>query len=142
MRRVIGSAVNAAMIAGVAISLSGCVVACPAIGYGYWGPAVLEFTAPVSSSASIAACFGDGCTPADLARDDGQRWEVPQEAPYIGDGVIGGSVQSVRVVVTDDRGQTLSDQAYEIPVSVERTGVFGQCGGPFKFEPVRITLTN
>ena len=140
MRRTIASVLNAALLAGVAASLSGCVVACPAIAYIYNGPAVLEFSEPVASTTSVAACFGDACTPVDLAREDVQRWEVPQEDPFIRDGMDDGSIQTVRVLVTDDRGRILSDKAYEIPVTVERRGVFGQCGGPFQFEPVSITL--
>jgi hypothetical protein len=117
--------IGAAVLVVAGLSLSGCVMACPAIAYLYSGPAVLQFSEPVPASAMVAACFGDACAPVELPRNDDRR---------------DGWVQTVRVVVTDRSGKITSDKAHEIPIDVERTGVFGQCTGPFEFEDVPITL--
>jgi hypothetical protein len=138
-------AMVATVIIAVSISISGCSVvsACPAVGYMYTGPAVLVFPQPLPSQASVAACFGEECTPVELPRSDAQRWNVPQKSPYIADGMVGdGSEKTVHVVVTNGDGTILSDEAHEIPVAVESTGILGQCGGPFEFEPVSISVPN
>lgn len=132
---VVGVVVVAAMM-----PLSGC-TACSAVGYIYSGPAVVELDAPLPTDSSMSACFGEVCEPAELTRGDGQRWEIPQEPPFVGDGSLrDGAQRNLRVVVTDSSGTAISDAEYEIPVTVEPTGVFGQCPGPFSFEPVAIAL--
>jgi hypothetical protein len=126
------------------LSLTGCMPgvvldACPAIGYLYNGPAVVQFEPAPPESAIVTACFGTDCEPAEVHQLRGE-WTVPQEAPYLGPGVYGdGSVQTLRLVVADGTG-TLVDDEFEIPVAVERTGIFGQCSGPFQFEPVQVSL--
>lgn len=129
------------MLAAVlAVGLSGCVgTACSAVGYIYTGPAVLEFNPPLDEEAGVAACFGAECEPAAIAR--GGDWEVPQEPPFFeSDVLVPGAERMLRVVVTGPDGALVSDGVHEIPVVVERKGVFGECPGPFSFEPVVIDL--
>ena len=134
-------AVSVAVLVATGFSLSGCVTACPAIAHLYSGPAVLQFSEPVPATATVAACFGEACAPIELPRNDDRRWEVPQEVPFLGVDAVGdGWVRTVRVVATDRSGKIISDKAHEIPVAVERTGLFGQCNGPFEFEDVPITI--
>ena len=134
----------AALAVSAGFSLTGCVGgvvldACPAIGYGYNGPAVVEFEPAPPGSAVVTACFGAECEPAEVDQVRGE-WAVPQEAPYLGPDVYGdGSAQTLRLVVTDGT-RTLVDDEFEIPVTVERTGIFGQCTGPFRYEPVHVSL--
>lgn len=108
--------------------------ACPAIGYGYTGPVELLFSTP---PASVAACFGQGCTPQAVAQNDERKWLVPQSAPYLIEPV---SVTSIHVEVTaEPGGQTAGD----LPIETESTGEhpFGvNCGGPFRFKPVQVAF--
>lgn len=141
MTRVLGAAVKGVILAVAGLSLSGCVnlTACSAVGYIYAGPAVVEFALPLPDAALVAACFGTGCTPEVVDRADGQRWEVPQDVPYMrADALGGGAERILRVTVSDSRDIIFSDDEYEIPISMEKTGVFGQCPGPFSFEPVSV----
>jgi hypothetical protein len=122
-----------------AAPLSGCVTACSAVGYGYTGPAVIEFAEPPPAGAVVSACFGAGCAPSPLpAPETQERWEVPQETPYSpADSFLAGDVRELRVVVTVD-GAVVDDRVHDIPIHSESTGVFGQCPGPFSFEPVLV----
>ncbi|WP_344294560.1 hypothetical protein [Agromyces neolithicus] len=145
-RRRAAAASVAAIVTATLTGCSGIVLdACPAIGYLYSGPAVVEFSPPPPPGSTTAACFGDECTPAPF-EPVGDVWQVPQQAPYLGAGTFGdGSETTLRIVVVapDPAGaeqRTLVDDAFEIPVSVERTGIFGQCTGPFSFEPVEVVL--
>lgn len=134
----------------VVLALVGCagrleLTACSAVGYTYPGPAVVRFDPALPATARIAACFGDDCTPAAVDRPvsapTDEVWAVPQEAPFLGAGTIGdGSERTLRIEAGDGE-RMLVDGTFEIPISVERTGVFGQCPGPFRFEPVEIDLT-
>lgn len=134
----------AALAVSAGLSLTGCVGgvvldACPAIGYLYNGPAVVQFEPAPPESAVVTACFGADCVPADVDRLRGE-WTVPQESPYLGPGVVGdGAEQTLRLVVVDGT-RTLVDDEFEIPVAVERTGIFGQCSGPFRYEPLQVSL--
>jgi hypothetical protein len=135
--------VKGVLLCAVGMSLSGCVglSACSTVGYLYTGPAVIEFSEPVPKAVSVAACLGEDCEPAALTRENAERWEVPQEAPYLGPSSYGdGSDRTVHVVVTQADGAVLSDESHEIPIAAEKTGLFGQCPGPFSFEPVSIVL--
>lgn len=119
--------------------LSACVgiPACSGVGYIYGGPAVIEFDTMLSVETTLAACFGGECEPAPVTRADGRTWQVPQESPFIAGDVVPGEERSLRVVVTGGDG-AVSDDVHDIPVHVERTGVFGQCPGPFTFESVEL----
>ncbi|MCM3658853.1 hypothetical protein M3147_16475 [Agromyces mediolanus] len=142
------TAAATALVGGLALALTGCagpgVVACPAVGYLYDGPAVVGFDPALPDGALVSACFGAGCAPAPVERGaeptvgqtmPGGVWRVPQEAPYLGEGAYGdGNERMLRVVVEAGDGASLVDGEYEIPVVVERTGVFGECPGPFRFE--------
>jgi hypothetical protein len=100
---------------------------------------MVQFEPAPPESAIVTACFGADCEPAEVHQLRGE-WTVPQEAPYLGPGVVGdGSVQTLRLVVADGTGALVDDE-FEIPVAVERTGIFGQCTGPFQFEPVQVSL--
>src|SRR6478609_11545858 len=68
---------------------------CPANGYAYVGDVELVFA---HEPASVAACFGEGCTPAPVVKSPDGRWLVPQSAPYLAPPV---SVTSVYVDVVD-----------------------------------------
>lgn len=107
---------------------------CPAMGYAYTDPVELVFSTPPSS---VAACFGEGCQPAPVSQDDERKWLVPQSAPYL-DGPV--SITSIHVeAIAAIGGRTAAD----MPVETESTGEypFGlECGGPFRFKPVHLTL--
>ena len=101
------------------------------------GPAVIEFDTALPAETTLAACFGELCEPTPLARGDGRTWRVPQTSPFLVGDVIPGEERSLRVVVTGGDG-AVTDDVHDISVRVERTGVFGECPGPFTFEPVRL----
>ncbi|MFF1878502.1 hypothetical protein [Leifsonia sp. NPDC058230] len=128
------------LIAG--LTLVGCSQpsVCPAIGYLYRGPAVVELSGPPAGGATLAACFGDECEPAVVERSDGTTWEIPQEAPYLDSAAApAGTVRSLRVVVTGEDAGVLSDAVHEIPT--EPVGSrFGDCPGPFRFSTLHITV--
>ncbi|MBH0098452.1 hypothetical protein I6E68_04765 [Salinibacterium sp. NSLL150] len=129
---------TAALGAVAMMSLSGC-LACSAVGYVNNGPAVIELEDALHEAEMLSACFGEECVVQPVTRSDGKRWEVPQEPPYVDDSVfVLGGERSLHVVVSDRDGFVISDATYEIPVSVERRGLFGQCSGPVSFEPVLI----
>jgi hypothetical protein len=108
--------------------------ACPAIGYAYVGDAELVFSSPPES---VAACFGDGCAPRQLERNPEGKWLVPQSPPYLAPPVSVTSIYVEAVTMSGDR------IARELPIETESTGEhpFGSdCGGPFTFKPVHVTL--
>jgi hypothetical protein len=107
---------------------------CPAIGYAYVGDVELVFSTPVES---VAACFGDGCTPEQVARNPEGKWLVPQSPPYLIPPV---SVTSIHVEALATSGGRI---ARDLPIETESTGEhpFGpDCGGPFRFKPVHVAL--
>lgn len=107
---------------------------CPAIGYAYTGPVELIFSTP---PASVAACFGEGCTPQAVIQTDERKWLVPQSAPYLNEP---GGVSSIHVEATAALGVRTT---VDLPVETESTGEhpFGVgCGGPFRFKPVPVIL--
>ncbi|BCW17506.1 hypothetical protein NtRootA9_02140 [Arthrobacter sp. NtRootA9] len=129
-------AVVVAVLAVIAVigGLSRTPHACPAIGYAYTGPVELMFSTP---PASVAACFGEGCTPEPVAQNDERKWLVPQSAPYLNELI---SVTTISVEATAAIG---GRTAAELPVETESTGEnpFGVgCGGPFRFKPVQVTF--
>lgn len=124
-----------------ALGLSGCDATCPAIGYANIGPIEIVFTDPVPEGAIVLACLGEDCEPAEVP-EDGGGWSVPQEPPYVDEAsyVIGGADLPLRVVVQDRDGAVVHDEAHTVPVVSERAGIFGQCPGPFRYEPVEVDL--
>lgn len=78
-----------------------------------------------------------GCTPAAVPADRGRGYAVPQRAPFLDQGMQ--SPRTVRVVVATDAA-VLHDATHEIPVHSERTGLWGQCPGPWSYQPVEIQL--
>jgi len=136
------SAAAAGVSLAVTVLLSGC-FACTTIGYVNSDPAIIELDDELSGDASIAACFGELCDAAPLPREDGLRWTVPQEPPYVADElVVLGGERTLRVVVANANGETVIDAPYEIPVKVQRSGWFGQCSGPVSFLPVKVSLVD
>lgn len=130
---------SAALASALLLSACAGMSACSAVGYIYGGPAVVEFDLALPDDATLAACFGDPCEPATVERADGRTWEVPQELPYFAsDELIPGGERSLRVVVTEHDG-AVADVIHEIPIHMEKSGVFGECPGPFSFKPVRLT---
>ncbi|MFF2031567.1 hypothetical protein [Arthrobacter sp. NPDC058192] len=106
--------------------------ACPATGYGYTGDVELVFA---QEPASVAACFGEGCTPAPVTRSADGRWLVPQSAPYLAPAV------SVTSVFVDAVGASGAHIAHSLPIETEPTGEQPDgpgCGGPFRFKPVHV----
>lgn len=105
---------------------------CPAIGYAYVGDVELVFP---QEPASVAACFGEGCTPVPVAKSPDGKWLVPQTTPYLVPPV---SVTSVFVEAADFSGTRV---ARALPIETEPTGEhpFGpECGGPVRFKPVHV----
>ncbi len=105
---------------------------CPASGYAYTGDVELGFA---SEPKTVAACFGENCTPAPVTKSPDGKWLVPQSAPYLVPPV---SVTSVHVDVLDSSGARL---ARELPIEMEPTGEHPdgpECGGPFRFKPVKV----
>ncbi|MFP3465545.1 hypothetical protein [Leifsonia sp. SIMBA_070] len=132
--------VTAASAAGLvaALALSGCTLnACPAIGYADTSPVALEFQGTLPPDATVSACFGSNCEPAAVraGRDGSHR--VPQRAPFLDSTTV--QPATIRVVVATSAA-VLHDAVHDIPVHSERTGLWGQCPGPWSYEPVEIQL--
>lgn len=125
------------LASGLLVSACVGIPACSGVGYIYQGPAVIEFDTALPAETTLAACFGEPCEPAPVARADGRTWRVPQTSPFLVGDVIPGEERSLRVVVTGGDG-AVSDEMHEISVRGEKTGVFSECPGPFTFEPVRL----
>ena len=121
-----------------AAALSGCVLdACPAIGYVDSSPVALAFEGALPADAAVSACFGAGCVPAVVPAGEDGRYRVPQRTPFLGSVI--GAPTTVRVVVATGAG-VLHDGVHDIPIRSERTGLWGQCPGPWSYEPVKIRL--
>jgi hypothetical protein len=104
--------------------------ACPAMGWAYGGDVELAFSSPPGS---VAACFGEGCSPAQVVLSPEGKWLVPQSPPYLDPPVSG---TFIHVEATDTAGHRI---AGDLPIETESTGEhpFGpECGGPFRFRPV------
>lgn len=122
----------AVVVAVVVFVRGGSNTACPAIGYVYTGDVELTFP---QEPASVAACFGRGCTPAPVSRSADGRWLVPQTAPYLAPGT---AVTSIVVRAVDSSGVA---GTRELKIESESTGEhpYGPtCGGPFRFTSVRV----
>ncbi|WP_432394770.1 hypothetical protein ACRQ5B_13785 [Pseudarthrobacter sp. L19] len=122
----------AVVVAAVVFVRGGSKTACPAIGYAYTGDVELMFS---REPASVAACFGSGCTPAPVSRSEDGRWLVPQSAPYL---TPAAGVSSIAVKAVDSSGV---GGARELRIESESTGEhpYGpSCGGPFRFKPVQV----
>ena len=107
---------------------------CPAMGWAYVGDVELAFSTPPDS---VAACFGDGCTPEQVARNPEGKWLVPQSQPYLNPPA---SVTSIYVEAVATFGGRI---ARDLPIETESTGEypFGpECGGPFRFKPVHVAF--
>jgi len=123
--------VLAAFMAG---RLPGVPAVFPAVGYAYTGPVELNFPTP---PVSVAACFGEGCTPQPVTAAPDGKWLVPQSAPYLTPPV---SVTSIYVEAVGVSGARI---ARVLQIETESTGEhpYGpQCGGPFTFKPVQVPL--
>lgn len=125
-------------IAVAAVTLTGCVppgIACPAIGFVYAGPVLIDVdTTLLGDQGTVEACFGTDCQAAPIERGSDGFWVLPQEAPYTSSGDAGlqpGAV--VRVAVT--RGSTTADYSVEVPYE---TTTNGWCPGPVDFGTVVI----
>jgi hypothetical protein len=119
------------------LPLAGCVppgIACPAIGFVYVGPVLLDIDAAQVADGGVAACLGQECEPVPVARGDDGGWSVPQEPPYVGTDTIGlNPAAGVRVVITDASGAIVRDRWSEIPSTSTSDGF---CPGPAEYGPV------
>jgi hypothetical protein len=120
------------------VMLAGCVppgVACPAIGYVYAGPVLIDVDSSLlGGQGTVEACFGADCRVAPIERGADGLWVLPQKAPHTEAGGIGlepGAV--VRVAVT--RSGTTFDHSVEVPYQATTDG---WCPGPVTFETVVI----
>jgi hypothetical protein len=114
------------------VSRGSATTACPATGYAFTGDVEMVFA---REPASVAACLGEGCTPAPVTRSADGRWLVPQSAPYLDPAV---SVTSVSVNAVNTSGARLDRS---LPIETESTGEHPdgpECGGPFRFKPVKV----
>ena len=122
-----------AVVLALAVFIRGGVsTICPAVGHAYTGDVELVFA---HEPTSVAACFGEGCTPAPVTRNPDGRWLVPQSAPYLMPPV---SVTSVFVDAVDSSGVRV---ARVLPIETEPTGEYPdgpECGGPVRFKPVQV----
>lgn len=122
-----------AVVLALAVFIRGGVsTVCPAVGHAYTGDVELVF---VHEPRSVSACFGEGCTPAPVAKSRDGRWLVPQSAPYLVPPV---SVTSVFVDVMDSSDVRV---ARVLAIETEPTGQHPdgpECGGPFRFKPVQV----
>jgi hypothetical protein len=109
--------------------------ACPAMGWAFVGDVELSFSTPPES---VSACFGDGCTPAQVTSNAEGKWLVPQSPPYLTPPV---SVTSIYVDASTSSGERI---ASVVPIKTESTGEYPygrECGGPFRFKPVQVVLS-
>lgn len=107
---------------------------CPAVGYAYVGDVELVFP---QEPVLVAACFGEGCTPAAVTKSPDGKWLVPQSKPYLLSPV---SVTTVYVEASASSGAPV---ARELPIVMEPTGEYPYgrgCGGPFRVTPVPVPL--
>jgi hypothetical protein len=132
-------AATAAVVLG-SLTLTACVppgVACPAIGFVYTAPIVIEMSADLIGDGTLAACLGESCEPAAIAPVEPGKWEVPQEPPYAPEDTIGlDAGAGIRIVVIDASGTTIRDDWFEIPFARSSDG---PCPGPGEFLPVVVT---
>lgn len=131
-------ALTAALLLTATTMLAGCVppgIACPAIGFVYADPVILEIDPDILADGTVAVCLGGECEPAPLTPTTDEQWQVPQEPPYAPDNVLGlNAGDSVRIVITDSSGDVILDESREIPYTAQG----GRCPGPIEFQPVVI----
>lgn len=107
---------------------------CPLMGWANEGDVELAFSAQPES---VAACLGEGCTPAPVVRNNEGKWLVPQSPPYLN------QVVSVTSIYVEAVGASGGRVARNLPIGTESTGEypFGpECGGPLRFKPVEVPL--
>ncbi|MGO4534191.1 hypothetical protein [Leifsonia sp. 2MCAF36] len=139
MRRSASRVTAAAAALAATLALSGCVLdACPAVGYLDTSPVALAFEGSLPADATVSACFGSDCEPAAVGAGAYGSHRVPQRAPYLKSATV--QLTTVRVVVAKD-AEVLHDGVHDIPVRSERTGLSGQCPGPWSYEPVEVRLS-
>lgn len=129
-------AISVGMALAATLALQGCAtnVACPAIGYGYYGPVELQVPGQSPTTADILACFGEDCTPAP-AEASGGSWKL-----NIGESVDrGGSEHPAAVTAVVLASGTEKELAHGIyPITYKRTDGGGRCPGPTAPDPVII----
>lgn len=123
-----------------ALTLVACVppgVACPAIGYVYAAPVVVQIEPDLVGDGTLAACLGAQCEAAAIVPSEAGRWEVPQETPYAPADTIGlDPGDSIRLVITTSTGEVVRDEWVEIPYTSHSDGF---CPGPVEFHPVELS---
>jgi hypothetical protein len=104
---------------------------------GFLNLAPLEIETGIGVDA-VSACIGAGCAPVALTRGDDGTWKVPQQSPYLADGVSAGAVGEV-TVRAESGGRVVADAT--VPVTRTSRSGSGQCPGPFDYEPMTVPST-
>lgn len=127
-------------VLAASIALTGCAsqpVACPAIGFVYPDPVIVQIDPTVVGAGTVAACLGEGCQPVALEPTARGRWEVPPEPPFAPKGTIGVDPGAgIRIAVLDAAGTTVRDEWFEIPYTSRSNGA---CPAPVEFQPVVVS---
>lgn len=135
-----GRALAAAVVCAAIGALTACApggIACPAIGFVYGDPVVLQISPELLGDGAALACLGEGCDVAEVVLDGDGRGEIPQEPPYFPADTIGiNPGDQVRVVITDGSGEIVRDEQVEIPYASESGGL---CPAPVEFQPVIVS---
>jgi hypothetical protein len=100
-------------------------------------PVVVEFLESAPADVVVSACFGESCEPVEVPATGAGRWEVPQEEPYL-DEFATGTGKPLYVVV--DYGANTFDNQRQEPTAIEQRGSNGGCGGPWRYEPVVLSI--
>lgn len=133
------AAAAAAVVLG-SLTLAACApptVACPAIGYDYTAPVVIETSPDLIGDGTLAACLDEACEPAAITPVEPGRWEVPQQPPYARADTIGlYAGAEIRIVIIDASGASIRDEWFTIPFVSSSEGF---CPGPGEFQPVVVT---
>lgn len=117
-----------AFAALASLSLTGCVSACPTIGFSNTSPIEIVIDGAVEP-VELSACLNAECTPVPVIAETDGRWLVPQDEPYLD----GADPSTVTVEVTS--GGVTTRGTYEIPREPERDWL-NQCRVPFVYLPV------
>lgn len=116
-------------------------LACPAVGYVDLGDVELDFA---SEPDSVAACFGDECSPQHVKRSHDGKWRVPQSYPYLPQdsdlpgNLRPGNVTTIRIVAARPPAAPM---ASTLEIHSEPTGggqFWSMCPGPTRYMPVPV----
>ncbi len=112
-------------------------VALRTVGYINTNPISVTINGQLPDGAMVSACFDDGCTPATVDVVDGDRFEIPQEAPFRTDDSVNPPVLA-RIVVAATDGATLVDQQLEVHTAQDNP--ISACPGPFHYDDLTLDV--